>query len=365
MTIKTVAFLLAAVDFQDNCMSMEQFDSTGIAKVLHTHIDKFAHGEGTPLATQNGLVKQLRMTTKLGIYKFYGIAKDNQAYLDFLALKGEIAQQMGVKDQKLVQIVGDSNQFSEEGTIIAREFLTPHLEGNHILEYGFTGYLTDDRARLDTNSLLNEYIEDNPHQAYRVLANVVGHSIYALEQWGCKASPQVKSYVVVYNENGMGERFTKFGDDVTVSDYIQSPADGDMLLLLEGGAQSFKQAVNVLKKNVPIKALLNIREPERRLFFSAAEFFYLVKQELLRKSNLSQKEVRAILKNYLRTHAAWDNRKPDADTKEELFSATVEEFIKDDIYKKLLTKVEVINAYEHLTATSKEFSKSHSAEPNT
>ncbi len=131
---------------------------------------------------------------------------------------------------------------------------------------------------------------------------------------------------------------------MVASDYIQTPLDGDLMLMLEGGPQTFKQAVNVLQNDVPIKALFNIRSIDRRKFFSATEFFYLVQQELLKTPDLGAEQVKGILKKYLQTHEAWDSSKPDAGTKEALFYSTAQEFVNKQVYKKLIEKVDITDA---------------------
>ena len=319
------------------------------ANLLREMMGRFANSEGTPLFEPAQESPQVLVGKLQGrdVF-FYGIEKDQQPKIDFRKLKTEIARRMGLPNRKLVQIVGDSAQFGKEGTQFVRKFLRPYFEENCILEYGFTGYSTrsneKDSDELDVNTFLNEYITDNPGQAYKVLANVVGHSIVALEQWGCKGSPSISHYVMVYNQHGMKTGFTTFGDDVMASDYIQSPDDGDILLLMEGGPQSFRQSLNVLQHDVPVKAIFNIRSMDRRAFFSAAEFFSLVKKALAENPDLSPQSVQDILAAYLKTHQAWDPEKPDADTKEKIFYSSVEEFINKKIFKKLLDKVEIIDA---------------------
>lgn len=266
---------------------------------------------------------------------FYGINHKNLKTTDYKNLKSQLVEKMGLKTRRMVQIVGSSNPFSVEGTKIARDFLRPYFEGDHMLEYGFTGHINEDRSKLDINSFLNEYIEENPLQSYRVLANVLGHSVMALNNWGCKVSNLVGHFVVVFNEHGMGEGFTKFGDDVIASDYIMTPDDDDLLVVVEGGAQSFRQAVNVLEKGVKVVALGNVREEGEKIIFSATEFFNMVKQELMLNPDLTPERVKEILQSYLSNHFAWDVRRPDAATKEALFYSTVDDFVDKGIYKKL------------------------------
>lgn len=272
---------------------------------------------------------------------FYGIDQKNLETTDYKNLKSQLVEKMGLKTRRMVQIVGSSNPFSVEGTKIARDFLRPFFEGDHMLEYGFTGHINEDMSKLDINSFLNEYIECNPSQAYRVLANVLGHSVAAMNNWGCKVSDLVSHFVLVFNEHGMGEGFTKFGDDVIASDFIMSPEDNDLLVVVEGGAQSFRQAVNVLEKNVKVIALGNVREEQERIIFSASEFLNRVKEELTLNPDLTPESVREILQDYLSNHFAWDVRRPDAGTKAALFYSTVDDFVNKGIYKKLIDLLDV------------------------
>ncbi|BCS83760.1 hypothetical protein QLL95_gp0363 [Cotonvirus japonicus] len=177
----------------------------------------------------------------------------------------------------------------------------------------------NDYKQLDVNSFVNEYLDKHPDQAGRVIANIVGHSILALDKWDCSGSAKISNYVIVYNKNGMNDGFTKFGDDIITSDHILSAKNGDFVILLEGGPQSFKQSLNVLRNDIPIKALFNIRSRDRQDFFSATEFFYLVGQQLLINPELPPESVGVILDTYLKSHKAWDHNKHDADTKKKPF----------------------------------------------
>lgn len=272
---------------------------------------------------------------------FYGIDQKKLEALDYKELKNSLLAKMNLKTRRMVQIVGSSNPFSVKGTKIVREFLKPHFLGDHMIEFGYTGHINQDSSKLDINSFLNEYVEDNPSEAHRVLANVVGHSVIALNLWGTKVSSLVSNFVVVFNEHGMGEGFTKFGDDVMASDFIMSPEDNDLLVVIEGGAQSFRQAVNVLEKGVQVVALANVREEVEKIVFSAAELFALVRSELEVNPDLSPEDVKEIVKTYLSNHWAWDPRRPDASTKKALFDSAVADFVEKGIYKKLLSDLHV------------------------
>jgi hypothetical protein len=282
---------------------------------------------------------QIQVLDRNGIY--YGLHYDALSTLDYAALKRQIVSNMKAESSKITQLVGDSHNFSKTGTGIAREFIAQYLRGKHIIEYGFTGYLVDG-DELDLNSLVNEYIEANPGEAYRVLANVVDHTVTALSVWGCRVSSKVRHYVVVY-----GSQSTRFGDDVLASDLILNKHDNDLLVVVEGGAQSFTQIVNVLENDVHVVGLVGVRSPERRKFFSATEFLAVVKRELEEDPDIPTERVKEIADKYMSSHLAWDPSKPDADTKGSMFYSTMERFINKRVYKKLTELVEI----EHATQT--------------
>ena len=330
---RIIALVLACSSNFMNAEAAWVGKDSDIANLIYTQISQFAKDVDNVLVNQ----EHVEVNGK----NFYVIDQKNLNNINYVQLKTDLINKMGLKTRRMVQIVGSSNQFSVEGTQLAREFLKPYFDGEHILEYGYTGHINDDLSKLDINSFLNEYIEQNPNETHRVLANVVGHTFTALNLWGCKVSDKVSNFVVVYNDYGMQEGFTKFGDDVVASDYIMSAEDDDLLVIVEGGPQSFRQAVNVLEKGVKVVALGNVREDNEKIIFSAAEFFNLVKSELIANPYLTQERVKEILNGYLSNHWAWDPRRPDASTKKALFDSTVDDFINKGIYKKLLDRFDV------------------------
>ncbi|MDP1723372.1 MAG: hypothetical protein Q8L85_01550 [Alphaproteobacteria bacterium] len=330
---RIIALVLACSSNFMNAEAAWVGKDSDISYLIHSQIDQFSkHVDNSSVNTEH---------VEVNGKNFYGIDQKNLNKTNYVQLKTDLINKMGLKTRRMVQIVGSSNQFSVEGTQLAREFLKPYFDGEHIIEYGYTGHINDDLSKLDINSFLNEYIEQNPNETHRVLANVVGHTFTALNLWGCKVSDKVSNFVVVYNDYGMQEGFTKFGDDVIASDYIMSAEDDDLLVIVEGGPQSFRQAVNVLEKGVNVVALGNVREEKDRKFFSTAEFFDLVKTALLKNLDLTGQDIKQILDSYLSNHEAWDPTRPDASTKEGLFYSTVADFINRGIYKKLLNRLDV------------------------
>lgn len=270
---------------------------------------------------------------------YYGLSQADLEKVNYPKLKEQIARKMGLKGKRLVQVVGSSKPFSPEGTRAARDFITPFLSGDHIIEYGFTGHVRPAEGKLDINSFVSEFVEKNPQEAYRVLANVVGHTVIALEKWGCKGQPRTSNYVIVYNQHGMNEGFTKFGDDVIASDFIMSKEDNDLLVVIEGGWQSFKQSLNALSLDIKIEALANVREEADKKLFSTAELFHLVKQAMVKSPDMPKEELVKIFTTYMDNHEAWDKTRPDAETKAALYRASVDQFLNSGVYKKILTHV--------------------------
>lgn len=318
-------------------------DLFGIDTALDTFAKAHQKPEVNPMPASHGnpKVSVLELDTHGSKRTFYGIHTQDLQAVDYGQLKQQLAQNMGTQGIQLVQIVGDSNKFSEAGTIAGRAFLEPHFSSAQILEYGFTGYLDADRKRLDINSFLNEWVENDPSRASKVVASVVGHSVVALDKWGCRVTDKLKHFVVVYNDNGTSEGFTTFGADVYASDNILRAEDGDYLVILDGGPQSFTQATNVMANGVMIKVLFNLRSDDNQGFFSAGEFFSLVQDALKSNPSLSQEGVKQILSEYLVDHKAWDAKRNDASTKEKLFYGTVEKFIGQNIYQKLLNLADI------------------------
>lgn len=275
-------------------------------------------------------------------YHYYGVHMQDQAQVDFLTLKRMITSRMGLEEQPVMQIVGDSGRFSPEGTAYGRTFVRKHSPGKFIIEYGYTGYKTGGQE-LDANSFLNEYIDEQPEQAARVLANVLGHTVWAINKWGCYVSPHVRHFVVVYNDAGMTQEpqfdadgkkvagFTTFGDDVTMSDYTC-----DRLLCLEGGAQSFLQAINVLQQGRPVEVVYNLRKEADAKMFSAARLLQKVDAAFVDDKTPEKEQVKRIFEEYVHTlNAMFNAAKPDYKTKKALFDQAIDRFIDGQVYTRV------------------------------
>ncbi len=232
----------------------------------------------------------------------------------------------------MVQIVGDSSPFSLDGTKFAEAFLLQELKSAAIIEYGYTGY--DVNGRLDVNGLVNKFIESNPEAGQKTLANIVDQSFYAIKNWGVKGSPLVRNFLYVFKAilaNIVSG--TRFGDDVLASDMILLPDLGDYLVCLEGGVQSFLQVINSLERSVPVKILRNLREENRKGFFSAADFLWQMRDL---PGNLSDLEIEKHISTYLNSiEAIWDVTRPDHESKKALFERAMKRFLDLKLFLKI------------------------------
>ena len=284
---------------------------------------------------------------KMPPYRFFGIHKDLQQNVDFKAFKQKLTSFLNIQPQKCIQLIGDSNQFTTQGSAEAAAFIKGELDRSRgLIEYGFTGYI---RGRdFDVNSLVSNYIDNNPDQAYRVLGNILGHTHLALRHWGTFGSSLVRNFMVVYNDSGMQDApvydthgikvkgFTTFGDDVIISDYIFQASDGDYFICLEGGAQSFEQCTHALQSNIPILCMLDLRKSENRNMFSATLFMSLIDKEFVNDVPPTHERVLEIYKFYINgLSSMFNEKKPDFLTKKEIFERALKKFIDGGLYKKI------------------------------
>lgn len=329
------------------------------AEILDTFSGHSRALEVKPFMERVKLIELLdRDRKEQGPYRFFGVHERDQQGVDFAELKKKITTMMGVAKARSIQIIGDSGRFSTDGTRKARRFLCGEIDGAGLVEYGFTGYRSDDGSELDINSFVNERADEDPEMAKRVLANIVGHTPVAIQKWGRYGSPNVHHYVVVYNDYSTDQEpayvdgkkvsgFTTFGNDVTMSDHLLQQADGDRFICLEGGVQSFLQVMNALQQNIPVTLVDGLRKPEKESLFSATRYLRAVSAASERDSDLSREGAQAVFDEYERTlESIWDPNKADFKTKKELFDAAMERFIGGELYKRMASLCTFIDASE-------------------
>ena len=257
---------------------------------------------------------------------FFGVEKDQQKNVDFAELKQKITKRMNVFEKKSMQVIGDSTPFSAEGTKFAQKFLNKQFAGNGLIEYGFTGAKYMGAAETDANGLVNNFADmKKGKQAGRVLGNVVGQTYQAFAEWGSVVSPNVSNFMVVYNQAGSDAKagFTKFGDDVIMSDSLLQAATGDTFICLEGGPQSFEQIINALRSGITITLVKNLRKPNEKLRFSTTEFLSRISEQL------AEKPVQMIYDEYL-TELTREN-----DARKTYLAKTLSTFVRENLFSKV------------------------------
>lgn len=259
---------------------------------------------------------------------------------DFRAIRNEILTGMSVKkSSKIIQIVGDSKEFSVEGSLAGRAFLDKHLADADVVEYGYTSHNADalKGPTRCVNALVSNYIVENDLGAVTI-ANIVGHSIRALEAWGCKVPyTAVENYVLVYNGNFDEGEFTKFGDDTPISDGVM-----DELLLLDGGMQSLRQTASALERGIKVFGITGLRNHDDKLFVSGAALLLHLKRKFEADSIPStSEEFKGMLEGYFASFKDFDKTRSDADTKKALMDQAIEVLSKDTVYPRIADLVSI------------------------
>jgi hypothetical protein len=261
-------------------------------------------------------------------------------------MKSKILQIMGLSpDTQVIQVVGDSSAaFSPEGTKRAKEFLKEQLvTGNSLVSYGYTGLTEKDGTRC-VNAAVSDVIIENEMRS-RVVANLVGfHTPTALTEWK-NSGPVLRHYVIVYGDDETcRETGTVFGDDVITSDFF-----ADSLLLLDGGAQSFRQACNALLLDQKITVLSGLRTPERSYlkgevltpYFVAANFLKEIAQLILENKDISEQFLEEWYRNHFGLGKCYvgNPKNPNFDTKQKLLDDAWNLFIQEELYRKIESSV--------------------------
>lgn len=204
-----------------------------------------------------------------------------------------------------------------------------------ILQYGFTGNSARDpkvqfQAEADANHLVSLVI-DGTRGAIPSFANVVDHhSVQALTQWGCSWSRYNGAFVVWCNKGK-----ALFGDDV------QCDLLCNRLILLEGGAQSWLQAVQVLVQGGTIDCAWNLRTEEGRELFSASEFLDYCKTIETKDWERGPEFVDSIVVKFLQGRKMTDIHSPHYLTKQPLFVRAWSLFKEHRVWSRL-SRVQVV-----------------------
>ena len=288
---------------------------------------------------------------------YYGIHKQNQMQTDIKStrqlyqdIKSYVLQNMGMNPEtKIVQVVGDSVSFSQQGTKAAKNFLKSNLRNDEIILYGYTGHAETDGTRC-VNAVVTDVINEQNNLDH-LIGNLVGfHTPAALKSWNC-TGPELKHYVVVYGDDETSrENGTVFGDDVVSSDFF-----ADSLLVLDGGAQSFRQACNALLLDQNIQVLMGLRDISKgwvvedindtkitTRYFAASIFLNELKTLLEEKGdNINADELNQWYSCYFGRGKCYvgDPKRQDFDTKQKLINDAWKLLVEERLDRKIKTLV--------------------------
>lgn len=274
----------------------------------------------------------LRIITELGT-NYYGIHKRAQTKPSSLAdLKQIVHITLKLtKENYIVQVIGDSRPFTQEGTTRGYKFLDLVLETNAYVLYGYTGSSSRTGSKC-VNALTSAYLKDHGLLP-KAIGSVVGYQTLSCLRGKNSPEPDLSHYVVVYGDNETSPRDgTHFGDDVPTSDYL-----ADRFVLLEGGCQSFVQACNALAMEKPICSLVGIRDETSRSYFSAAEFLHFLDTGLgkVAEEERTPAYLHLLKATYLRDRSLADPKKRDYREKIASFEKAWNYFVENRLDKNL------------------------------
>ena len=170
---------------------------------------------------------------------------------------------------KILQIVGDSATiFSEHACDILENAIDGilHREKADVLIYGLTG-----KGRLnegDVNYVVSKWLDADPADRAPFTWGVVTDTgtSFAVKHAEYSFTENCKNFIVITGD-------ATFGDEINVTDSIT-----DVLLVAEGGVQTFSQIVNVMSRpGTVIYAYDSLRSPDN-CRFSAAQFLRYLQQ---------------------------------------------------------------------------------------
>lgn len=257
-----------------------------------------------------------------------------------------------LSNTKIIQFVGDCDLYKEEYIVAIKNFVDRVLEkyNDIIIEWGFTGKESFKSNQYDINCIVGEIIDRENIPSIGSLVNY--HSVKAIEEWGCSHARNCKLFTLVYSDKG-----ALFGDDCDLTDMLC-----DILVVVDGGIQSFNQIVNCLIDDKQIHVLYGARDTEKERdydvdtktfikYFNAGEFLSIFSDINESKQSLNKKNINQILSYYLEERELYDKRKGDANTKDKLFDHAWNKFVDNELWKKM--NLVSINNVNEFISTSK------------
>ena len=314
-------------------------------KLFNQHTEE---AKGTEDVTQFvDHVKLYRFEHEGVTYRIFGALKEDQMKVDYDKLRQNLPAEMGIdKEAKFDQIVGETNAYSLEGTDRCKAHLNYYLKQNpkNAFLWGLTGKSID-KTRLSANTLVNTLLDTHPELAKRFIANIVDfHTVQAITKWGCKISENIVNFYLIYSAN---EPKVLFGDDVPSSDNLTN----NTVICFDGGIQSLRQALYMMKRNIHVQAQTHLREiseaihtdPNTQLpYLSAAKFLEVIAVVAKNPEATAEDREKAI-DEYLKIHVTHNIKAPDASTKLGLWELALADLRDGDFWKTIPTLFTVVN----------------------
>ena len=275
--------------------------------------------------------------------RVFFVHKDSQDKINFDYARSGILSYLKLNEEtQILQVIGDCIPFSNQGTQKAKEILSRILDQpNQLLLWGYTGSQQDDGRRLDINQILNTWVDASPVRGNTVLANVLDiDTPRALKEWNCFGSENAKNFYLVNGE-------AKFGEDIVSSDFLT-----DRSCCFEGGIQSFRQIIDLLTRDISIQCYYGLRKEGdvvQDTYFSAVEFMKFIRDRIEKyyeynnltpgqipeKMDVADEFLELWKLTYLEEHRLYNPEVKDPSSREALFKAAWELFLKKELWRKL------------------------------
>lgn len=296
-------------------------------------------------------------------YTVHGFERDHQAQINLDPIRHFIAASAGIYNvyPEFIQVFGDSQTFTHEGTMRAKSLLV-HLvmnaHPNSLILFGLTGKKdVDKQERLitETNYLVSHLMDENIIKPNRVIGNMVDyHTGFAIKEWGSMFSDKINHFTLVYSNTAEPE--TVFGKDTPITDGLTNTAG----VCFDGGVQSLLQALNLLERGIPVFALTDLRDLSDKTnrirydlstgkpYLSAAGILEYLKTNLTQEQQPYDKTtIQKLLDAYFLKFSLTSPTARDASTKKELWEQAVPKLLNPEILANL-DKFKLVNSVEQL-----------------
>lgn len=259
---------------------------------------------------------------------YFSVHKDKQNSLNISEARSTILSNLSLPlHTQIMQIIGDSHNFSLEGTSNARSHIRDRLSNSSdLLMYGYTSVKCSGQtenslaATCDTNHIISEWIEDN-YPSVKAVGCIVDIDTPKSLHEGAEGCRLVKNFLLVHGG-------AKFGDDILTTDSLT-----DLAICFEGGIQSFAQICNFLAFNIPIELIRGIRDTDSKDIFSASGFL-LHLYEHSKTTQFDEDIVRILSEKYLKEFPVFiDENNIDA-AKKQLWESSYQQFLSDGLWNK-------------------------------